>query len=226
MTRTRSSFNDPHLAASYAENARRNVPGLDDLHHMVMLLLAEQVPANARILVVGAGGGMETLAMAKAQPEWRLTGVDPSQAMLDQARELLCSYAKRVEWFEGTVEQVRADSFDGATSLLTFHHIPLEERLRTLCEIRARLKDDASLIVVEHSAVGPDPQHWLTLSAAFHEREGVDWTAARAKGALMADRLPLVPPGKMESLLEEAGFANVALFYAAFSFRGWVARAA
>ena len=51
-------FANPAAIASYLENAQRNVPGLADLHRMVMLLLAEQAHGPAHILVVGAGGGM------------------------------------------------------------------------------------------------------------------------------------------------------------------------
>jgi len=40
---------------------------------------------------------------------------------------------------------------------------------------------------------------------------------------MMVERLPLLTPRQEEELLREAGFAEVALFYAAFSFRGWVA---
>ncbi|SCB40310.1 tRNA (cmo5U34)-methyltransferase [Rhizobium lusitanum] len=38
--------------AGYIEGARRNVPGLDSLHRMTGLLLAEHVPVNACVLVV------------------------------------------------------------------------------------------------------------------------------------------------------------------------------
>ncbi len=41
----------------------------------------------------------------------------------------------------------------------------------------------------------------------------------------MIDRLPLLAPAEEENLLREAGFGKVGLFYAAFSFRGWVATA-
>ena len=41
----------------------------------------------------------------------------------------------------------------------------------------------------------------------------------------MAERLPLSSCADEEQLLQEAGFIEVALFYAAFSFRGWVATA-
>jgi tRNA (cmo5U34)-methyltransferase len=39
----------------------------------------------------------------------------------------------------------------------------------------------------------------------------------------MAERLPVLPVGEEEAILLEAGLCEVALFYAAFSFRGWVA---
>jgi tRNA (cmo5U34)-methyltransferase len=41
----------------------------------------------------------------------------------------------------------------------------------------------------------------------------------------MAERLPLLSAEEDEALLREAGFSGVTLFYAGFSFRGWVATA-
>jgi tRNA (cmo5U34)-methyltransferase len=38
----------------------------------------------------------------------------------------------------------------------------------------------------------------------------------------MAERLPILSPDEDEALLHEAGFSDVALFYAGFTFRGWV----
>jgi len=226
MKREHAPFTDPDAVASYAQDARRNVPGLADIHRMVMLLLAEQVKEPAHILVVGAGGGMETLAMAKAQPTWRFTGVDPSPVMLDLARDVLRSFASRVDLIEGTLDQLPAGSFDGATCLLTFHHLNRTERLRTLEQIRCRLKSNACLVMVEHTAPGPDPERWMTLSAAFRDHDGPNWRKASATGKMMVERMPLLTPAEEEDLLHEAGFTQVALFYAALSFRGWVAQSA
>src|SRR3546814_13717516 len=78
---------------------------LPDLHRMAMLLLAEHAPSTAHILIVGAGGGMETRSLAEAQPDWRFTGVDPSPAMLDLARRPLAPIADRVELLEGPIDQ-------------------------------------------------------------------------------------------------------------------------
>ncbi|HDX0884266.1 TPA: methyltransferase, partial [Stenotrophomonas maltophilia] len=39
----------------------------------------------------------------------------------------------------------------------------------------------------------------------------------------IAERLPLLAPEQEVALLQEAGFDDVELFYAGFSFKGWVA---
>jgi tRNA (cmo5U34)-methyltransferase len=200
------------------------VPGLVDLHRMAMLLLAERAEGPAHILVVGAGG-METRAMADAQPNWHFTGVDPSAAMLELARQTLGALAQRVTLIEGTIDQVPDGPYDGATCLLTLHHLDRGERLHLLRAARARLKPGAALVTVEHSAPAPDAALWMARSVAFSDRSGPDWDKARSSGRRMADHLTLLSSEDEQDLLRDAGFEDVAMFYAAFSFRGWVATA-
>lgn len=221
MTGKPSPYANSGAIASYTDDAPRKVPGLVDLHRMTMLLLAEQAPNAAHILVVGAGGGMETKALAEAQPGWRFTGVDPSPAMLNLARQTVMPFADRIDLLDGTVDQAPAGPFDGAICLLTLHHIDRSERLNTLREIRHRLKPGASIVIAGHSAPGPDPGRWMKLSVAFGDRAGFDWARATDTGRMMTERLSLLAPSEEEELLREAGFVDVALFYAAFSFRGW-----
>ena len=52
-----ATFNDPQAAAQYAEGPRRFVPGYEALHRMTAILLAEGTKPDARVLVLGAGGG-------------------------------------------------------------------------------------------------------------------------------------------------------------------------
>lgn len=65
----------------------------------------------------------------------------------------------------------------------------------------------------------------MRLSVAFGDREGLDWAKAASTGRMMVERLPLLTPAQEEDLLREAGFNDVELYYAAFSFRGWVGTA-
>jgi tRNA (cmo5U34)-methyltransferase len=88
-TDTSAPFNDRAATTAYADRTRRLVPGYDDMLRMAGLLAAERAPADASILVVGAGGGAEIATFARLQPQWRFVGVDPAQPMLDLARETL-----------------------------------------------------------------------------------------------------------------------------------------
>lgn len=47
--------------------------------------------------------------------------------------------------------------------------------------------------------------------------------ASSIPAATAAERLPELSAGEDEAILLEAGFSDVALFYAGLSFRGWVA---
>lgn len=69
-----------------------------------------------------------------------------------------------------------------------------------------------------------DAERWLMRSAAF-AGPGVDFARASASAAMMAERLPVLSTEEDEALVREAGFSDVALFYAGFSFRGWIAAA-
>jgi tRNA (cmo5U34)-methyltransferase len=220
------TFNDPAAVAGYAERARQQVPGFSDLQRMAMLLLAERAPGVADILVLGAGGGLELKAFAEAQQDWRLFGVDPSAGMLDLARATLESLLPRVELTEGTIDAAPSGPFDGAACLLTLHFLPRDERLRTLREVRQRLRPGAPFVAAHHSyPKGEEGRRWLSRFAAFAVSNGVAAEKAAAMPASLAEHLPALSPYEDEVLLREAGFSDVGLFYAAFTFRGWVATA-
>lgn len=218
-------FADPAAVSAYGRETPKKVPGLADLHRMCQLLLAEQAPGPAHMLIVGAGGGLELKAFAQARPRWRFTGVDPSPAMLDLARRATSPYADRVSLLTGTVEKAPLGLFDGATCLLTLHFLDRNERLHTLKEIRRRLKPGGALVIAHHTSPGGDAELWLARSAAFANHSDSEPAKARAAARAMAERLPLLRPDAEEELLRQAGFGDLALFYAAFSFRGWVAKA-
>jgi len=221
-----SSFSDPQAVARYAEGPVRQVPGFHALQQMTSLLLAESVPATGHVLVLGAGGGLELKVFAGAQPGWHFTGVDPSAEMLKLANSTLGPLASRVEFYEGYIDTAPVGPFDGATCLLTLHFLPAEERLHTLVELRRRLKPGAPLVVAHHSFPQSEREkaRWLGRYAAFAVASG-GMSASNARNAISAigGRLPALSPEQDVALLREAGFDTVELFYAGFTFRGWIA---
>ena len=230
-----SPFTDPAAVARYAEGPRRSVPGYDSLLPMVRILLAERVSANGRVLVVGAGGGLELEDMAQSHPGWRFDGVDPSQPMLELAAQRLQSAGvsgDRVALHHGYVQGAPAGPFDGATCLLTFHFVPREERAAMAAEIRRRLKPGAPFVAVHLSVADGDADGdegragerdlWLSRYSAFQVASGMAPEMADRGRAKVAAELAVLTPQEDEAILREARFSDVRMFYMGFAFRGWV----
>ncbi|MGJ7529695.1 class I SAM-dependent methyltransferase [Variovorax sp. GB1P17] len=220
-------FNDPQAVSTYADKTSRIVPGWSDLQKMAALLVAERVPENAGVLVVGAGGGVELKAFAQMHPQWHFVGVDPAKSMLDLAEAALGPLMARAQLHHGYVDTAPAGPFDAATCLLTMHFIAIDERRRTLKEIRQRLKPGAPFVMAHLSfpQAPTERELWLSRYVAFAISSGVDPEGARNAASAIGSRLPLLGPDGEEAMLEEAGFTHTQLFYAGLAFRGWVAYA-
>jgi tRNA (cmo5U34)-methyltransferase len=223
MSAFSSTFSDPAAVARYAEGPPRFVPGYHDLHRMTAVLLAERAPKNARVLVLGAGGGLELKTLADTHPSWTFDGVDPAQEMLNLAEQTLGPRAARVRLHHGYIDDAPAGPFDGAACLLTLHFLSAEERRRTVTEIRKRLKAGAPFVAAHSSfPQGAERTRWLSRYAAFAVTSGADPVQAEGARASVEAHLDMFDPAEDETILREAGFSDVTLFYAAFTWRGWV----
>ncbi len=218
------AFNDPAAVANYADGPRRYVPGFADLHRMTGILLAERVPDDAHILVLGAGGGLELKALADAYPGWRFTGVDPAGAMLSLAQQTMGTEAHRATLIEGYIDEAPLGPFDGAVCLLTLHFLDAAERTSTVAAIHKRLKPDAPFVAA-HSSFPQGAERrgaWLDRYAAFAIASGAPAEQANGAKAAVASHLLLYSPEEDTAILLDAGFGEVEQFYSAFTWAGWV----
>lgn len=224
MDKSLSLFSSPEAHSGYAQRTARIVPGLEHMHRMAGLLLAERVPVDGRVLVLGAGGGLELKAFAEMHPSWHFDGVDPAPEMLAEARATLGGLISQVELHEGYIDDAPEGLFDGATCLLTLHFLPEPERRRTVSEIHRRLKPGAPLIVAHHSFPNTDAEKdkWLARNVAFSAASGLPVSHAAKSIAAMKEHLPVLSPDEDEAVLRDAGFFDIELFYAAFTFKGWI----
>jgi tRNA (cmo5U34)-methyltransferase len=147
--------------------------------------------------------------------------------MLELAVQTLGPLAPRVELLEGTIDAAPVAGFDGAACLLTMHFLSIDERLHTLRELRRRLQPGAPLVIAHHSVpdVPDEKRRWLLRHVAFMTSNGMPVANTAATIEAMASRLPMLSPEAEVDLLEQAGFERHELFYAAFTFKGWVAYA-
>ncbi len=220
---TPSPFHDQSIN-SYTEGPPRQVPGFTSLHRMASLLLAERTPPNGRVLVLGAGGGLELKALAETHAEWSFDGVDPSADMLRLAKQTVGPHSARMRFHQGYIDDAPDGPFDAALCLLTFHFIPRNQRLPTLQQIRRRLVDGAPFVVAHISFPQTEPERslWIARQVAY---AGTDPANAESARQAISTRLSILAPEEEEAMLRNAGFSNVSLFYASFSFKGWVAYA-
>ncbi|GEP05848.1 class I SAM-dependent methyltransferase [Methylobacterium oxalidis] len=222
-----AAFSDPEAVARYADGPRRFVPGFEALHRMTGILLGEHATPEARVLVLGAGGGLELRALAEAHPGWSFVGVDPAREMLRQAERTLGPLMDRVTLVEGYIEDAPPGPFDAATCLLTLHFLGAEERERTVRAIHRRLRPGAPFV----AAHGSFPQdeggrsRWLARYEAYAVASGVEPEQAMRARAAVDAALAALGPEEDAAILRSGGFRDVEAFFAAFTWRGWVGRA-
>ena len=230
MTKPAFNFADPDFVARYVEKGPRAfMPGQPGVLQMAGILLAERAPDDAHILVVGAGGGLDTQALAKAGHGWRFTGVDPAGQMLDLARHVLGPETmRRVALIEGGVEAAPDGPFDGATLNLVLGILPDDgSKLTALKDIRRRLKPGAPFVLVDRcdSADNPLFDRNMDRYVAFAAANGVDPETLKTARASHRGNPGLATAARDEALLAEAGFSDIESFYHAMNWHGWVAYA-
>jgi tRNA (cmo5U34)-methyltransferase len=192
---------------------------------MVLQLLGERLKTTARVLVLGAGGGLELLSFATARPGWSFVGVDPSRPMLELAKHTLGELASRVELREGYIPDAPAGPFDAATCLLTLHLVPDDgHKLEALRAIRERLKPGAPFAIVDNciDLAAADAEQKLQRFAQYAVDSGHDAARMDEMKALLKSTFHSISPAREEALLDEAGFTGTELFFAGLSWRGWI----
>ncbi|KAJ3135573.1 hypothetical protein HK100_002581 [Physocladia obscura] len=227
------------LAKDYRAGPKDFVPGFSDIHRMVIQLLDEKLKhdQSPRVLVLGAGGGLELKAMADDREAWTFLAIDPSEPMLESAKSFVgASIAgSRVKWITGYIRDASAevhDRCDAGTCLMTLHMIPDnasdEGKLETLKQIRKRLAPNAPFVVLDNCMDPKDSNYLVLLNRyiQFAVGSGVPEDIVRKFADTLdkhaRDRNITVSPEREEELFRLAGFTNCSLFYAGLTWRGWV----
>ena len=96
MSEFQKYFAEPDFVARYVDHGPPAfMPGHAGVLQMAGVLLAERTPPDGVVLVVGAGGGLDTRALAQAGSGWRFVGVDPAPKMLELTRIVVAPRSTR-----------------------------------------------------------------------------------------------------------------------------------
>jgi tRNA (cmo5U34)-methyltransferase len=215
-------------AERYDLDADIAIPGYRTLHDLVAALLSTRLAAEARVLVVGAGTGMELATLGAAVPGWRLTGVDPSAAMLDRARRRIrdAGLAPRVDLHHGTIDHLPAAvAFDAATLLLVLHFMHDDgAKLALLRSVAERLVPGAPLLLADLHGEPGTPGFEALFRAWGGSMRATGAPDDEIAGGLQAAResVVFVSEARLAELSMEAGFGPPVRFWGALLYGGWI----
>ncbi len=230
MTEAKIEF-DRERANQYDLDIRKAIPGYESLHGMVYSLLQTGLSESARLLVVGSGTGMELVNYCQLNPDWSLTGVDPSAEMMAIAKEELLSIGlqEKVNLHIGYVDSLpETEAMDAATLILVMHFLADDgAKLELLQNIARRLKPGAKFILADlhgdKSAIYFNQFTKAWQSLYFSKLNAETRAKAEANFATSINNsIHFVSEARIIELLKAAGFSQINRFYNAFLFGGWI----
>jgi tRNA (cmo5U34)-methyltransferase len=215
-------------APGYDSQWERMAPVRDSLYFLVEAVFAS-IRADAHVLGVGVGTGMELAHLARRFPRWRFTAVEPSRAMLERCRQRAVheGFAARCTFHHGFLDSLAGDVLhDAATCFLVSQFLTeTTARAAFFGEIGTRLRPGGILVnadlasdtgSIEYETLLP---MWLNrMSSAGVPPEAL----ARARAAYAKD-VAVLPPTQIQSLIASAGFSAPTQFYQAGLLHAWCA---
>lgn len=220
---------DKARASTYDTQFARMAPMRAALDFLVAEVLSA-LPADARVLCVGAGTGAELISLAQAYPRWRFTALEPAAPMLDICRQRAeeNGIASRCTFHEGYLDTLPAsEPFDAATCLLVSHFFKLpEERGEFFRQIAARLRPEGTLVsadlVSDPSGDGARPL--LDVWFGMMRHAGVSEQEITGMRAGYGRTFATLPPAGVAALIAASGFEPPTLFLQTLMIHAWYTR--
>ena len=233
------------VETGYEQIVTRLIPGYASLARLGVALLAASPLAcaqGASVLVAGCGSGAELLEARAQRPDWHLTGLDPSAAMLDLARGKLAGQAG-IDWQQTSVESLEAQArFDGALAVLVLQALPDDgSKLAFLTALARSLRPGGQVVLVDlmQPERSPIQQQLREARLGFQRASGLaDDATAEDPGSLpipgadpatrevpVADLTSGLHPiglSRLTALVEAAGFGDPAPVYQALDVEGFL----
>jgi Methylase involved in ubiquinone/menaquinone biosynthesis len=157
------------------------------------LLNQAGLSAGQRVLDIGCGTGRLVVDLKRKYPDIEVVGLDPDLKALSRARRHAERAAVSVDFEQGFSDALAyaSDSFDGVFSSFMFHHLPSDEKEKTVREIRRVLKGGGWFSLLDFEAAEDGKHRALShlLQSHAHLKDNSE--------------------GRIVEMLTQAGFADV-----------------
>ena len=143
----------PHSAADYDRNIERTIPYYSFFYHQTLDLVAALGLDSFQWLDCGCGTGTMAKMALEMFPNAEFTLCDPSEDMVNIARQKLES-DKRVREYRvaGTETVGDVSRFDVVTAIQSHHYFRENERVRATQNVYRALKDGGIYVYFENTA--------------------------------------------------------------------------
>lgn len=216
-------------AAAYDARFAKLAAMRDALHLLISAVLAD-LPAESRILCVGAGTGAELIYFAQKFPQWRFAVVEPSTPMLEVCRRKAeeCGITPRCVFHEGYLDSLPPSAaFDAATSLLVSQFILAPDaRAGFFRAIAERLQPGGYLVSADLASD--------TTSSTYQSLLGVWIRLMRETGSppeqleklrvTYGRDVAVLPLEQVSSIIASGGFGTPVLFLQTGLIHAWYAQ--
>ena len=220
---------DKERASSFNTQYQKLAP-LSEAIHLLLRVILLDLPADARVLCVGAGTGAELLFLAEAFPGWHFAVVEPAAPMLDLCRQRAedVEIAARCTFHAGYLDTLPdALPFDAATSLLVTHFLLTPEARRDYwAQIAARLRPEGVLVAsaLASDMSAPAYQSLLEVWLQMQRYTGTPADAIAKMPDSYGRDVAILPPADIEAEIAASGFQAPTPFYQALLIHAWYAK--
>jgi len=219
----------PVRVEEYDKSIRLFCGAYEEMFKLSHSCLRARLPERAKILVVGAGTGMEICEFAPLNPGWSFCAVDPSENMLNLMTRKLSerNITNCVDIRKGYVDNIENEEvFDGATCILVMHFLKDDgSKLALLESIGRRLKHGAPCVLIDGFGE-PGSAEFEEIKASWKHYpiiHGVSSEAVEnAFREVIMKMVQFVPESRILELLRAAGFTGTFKYYSGFLYGGWM----
>ena len=221
-------FDHPR-AIAYDTQFQKLAPIKEVLHFLTQMILMD-LPANARILCVGAGTGSELIYLAKIFPNWQFTALDPAKPMLDVCKQRVAQqgFLARCSFHNGYLSDLPdCPVFDAATCFLVSHFLTDQsQRTALFKDIATRLGEGGILVSADHCADSSTEtyQNLHQLWCSTLNFSDLSTSQVEKMTSAMGKSISLLPPLEVALTIQAGGFTAPVEFLQTLMIHGWYAQ--